>query len=176
MLVVVCAALVASAASATVRPGQQVIQGDYRLGAFAVKADATLFGAIQAFGKPSLRRSPYQTCTASWAKHGLTISFYNLGGEDACKPQYGYFGEARIRGANWRTASGLAIGDPARWITRYHKQARWHAAEQPYWPEGWWLVTRWSVYGDGSNYPGLLAVVRDGKVSEFRMRYQGGGD
>jgi hypothetical protein len=60
-----------------------VIQGDNKIGYFAVKGDGTLYGANQAFGDPtSIVRGRYQNCRVGWRSAGLSIQFYNLGGGD----------------------------------------------------------------------------------------------
>lgn len=41
---------------------------------------------------------------------------------------------------------------------------------------GYRLVTRRSSVGAGGTYPGLLAVMRDGRVRAFVVRYPAGGD
>jgi hypothetical protein len=166
------AVVVAGLALTSSAPGAIVIQGDTKLGRFAVQRDGTLQGAIEAFGDPAtLRRHPRfrATCYAGWPRIGLRITFYNLGGRDPCKPQWGYFSLAEITGKDWRTASGLRMGDPLRrlWV-RY-------PGAQPH-PPYWWLVTRRSPFGDRSNYAGLSAKVRNGRVVAFLVRYAAGGD
>jgi hypothetical protein len=100
--------LVAFAIALIVTPAGQgaiVIQGDTKLGRFAVQRDGTLQGAIEAFGDPAtLRRHPrYRvTCYAGWPDIGLRITFYNLGGENPCTPQWGYFSLVEITGEDWR--------------------------------------------------------------------------
>ena len=154
-----------------------VVRGDTRIGTFAVKADGRLSGAIRAFGEPDSMRGRAESCTASWSSYGLTIYFYNLGGQNACSPQYGYFSRAIMRGDRWRTASGLRIGAPARRIRHYYPRAAWHSGERHFWPSGWWLVVRPSPFGPGDvPYPGLLAETRNGRVSGFHVRYPAGGD
>ena len=154
-----------------------IVRGNSKIGAFAVKADGTLFGAIRAFGNPDSLRGRRESCIAVWGAYGLTIHFYNLGGQNACAPQYGFFSRAFMRGKRWRTASGLRIGAPVRLILRYHPRATWHPGERYFWPSGWWLVVRTSPYGPGDTpYPGLLAETRKGLVFGFQVRYAAGGD
>jgi hypothetical protein len=153
-----------------------VVRGDTKIGTFAVKADGTLFGAIRAFGDPDSLRGRAESCTAAWGTYGLTIQFYNLGGRNACTPQYGFFSRAFMRGGRWRTGSGLRVGVPVRWILRFHPRATWHPGERHFWPSGWWLVTRRSPYGNGGQYPGLLAETRNGLVFGLQVRYAAGGD
>ena len=163
------AALVSSSASFVVR-------GDTRIGSFAVKKDGTLSGAIGAFGEPAHLRRRYESCVATWPGYGLTMDVYNLGGQDPCTPEYGFFSRAVLHGRRWRTASGLRIGMPSRMVLRLHPHATWHRGERGFWPSGWWLVTRGSPYGDHSGYPGILAETRNGRVFAFHVRYPAGGD
>ena len=104
-----------------------MLQGDTVIGGYQVKKDGTLFGALRQFGLPTRKvrdtESGWNGCEATWRHLGLRIYFYNLGGHDPCQPQYGYFRDALITEKSWRTASGLRIGDPMRWILRYHPKA-----------------------------------------------------
>src|SRR6266508_3756140 len=83
-----------------------VIQGDTKIGGFAVKANGSLAGAIRAFGQPRLRRTG-EACAATWGSHGLWMSFYNLGGANPCTPRFGRFSKAIVHGTRWRTDKGL---------------------------------------------------------------------
>jgi hypothetical protein len=174
--VVVALGLVAATASASAQT--LVIRGDVKLGAFAVRADGSLAGAIAAFGEPTRlrRQSGGRACRASWIRHGLTIDFYNLGGQDACAPRYGRFSRAIARGPHWQTTKRLRIGDDVERLRSLYPHARFRRGEMGFWPAGWWLLRRSSVYGNGSSYPGLLAEVRAGKVVAFHIRFPAGGD
>lgn len=152
-----------------------VIQADTAIGGYLVKKDGTLFGALRQFGEPTRMRrdkvSGWNGCDVTWRQLGLKIYFYNLGGRGPCKPQFGYFRDALITGKNWRTASGLRIGDPMRSIWRYHPKAK------PPLKGSWWsLVMRPWPYGDGGTYAGLAAKVNNGKVSAFSVYFQAGGE
>jgi hypothetical protein len=152
-----------------------VVQGDTKIGSFAVKADGSLGGAIRAFGQPRLRRTG-EACRATWKPHGLTMSFYNLGGANPCTPRFGRFSKAIMHGTRWRTDKGLQIGMPSRLIRRYYPRATFRRGLRFYWPSGWWLVPRPELFGDGGTYPGLLAETARGSVSSFQVRYPAGGD
>jgi hypothetical protein len=115
-------------------------------------------------------------CTVRWARHGLRIVFYNLGGQNPCRPAFGFFSNARVRGPHWRTNRGLKIGDGRQRLRNLYPNARFHPAEPGFWPAGWWLVRRSSAIGSGGGYPGLLARMRDGRVAAFHVRYPAGGD
>jgi hypothetical protein len=149
-----------------------MIQGDVKLGRFEVKRDGTLQGAIEAFGRPTtLRRDRRfrEICYARWSGIGLRITFYNLGGQNPCRAQWGYFSRAEIVGRDWQTRAGLRIGDPLRRLWARYPRAEPH-------PPYWWLVVRRSPFGDRGSYAGLSAKIRDGRVVAFVVRYPAGGD
>jgi hypothetical protein len=152
------------------------IRGDHRIGSFAVKEDGTLGGAIQAFGRPGDKHRNGSSCTVRWGRHGLKILFYNLGGENPCSPDHGFFARARMQGPHWQTNRGLEIGDRRRKLRNLYPNARYHAANPGFWPAGWWLVPRSSPFGSGGSYPGLLARMAERRVSQFHVRHPAGGD
>jgi hypothetical protein len=152
-----------------------VVQADMKIGSFAVKADGSLAGAIRAFGQPKLRRTG-EACSATWAPHDLTMSFYNLGGANPCTPRFGRFSKAVMHGTRWRTDKGLRIGMSSRLTRRHYPRASFHRGLRFYWPSGWWLVTRRELFGGGGTYPGLMAETARGTVISFRVRYPAGGD
>jgi hypothetical protein len=152
------------------------IHGDWRMGSFKVKRDGTLRGAIDAFGQPGSRERNGEICTVRWARHGLKIVFYNLGGFNPCRPAHGFFSRARARGAGWETDRALRIGDRQRRLRNLYPGATFHPAMPNFWPSGWWLVRRTSQFGTGGSYPGLLAHMQDRRVAAFHVRYPAGGD
>jgi len=172
--VAAAAAMLAAVASASAHVF--TIRGDWRMGSFAVKRDGTLRGAISAFGMPGDKNRDGSVCIVRWPRHGLKIRFYNLGGQNPCRPAFGYFSNARAKGRHWRTGRGLEIGDPRRRLKSLYPNAQFHPAEPGFWPAGWWLVRRWSPIGSGGYYPGLLARMQDRHVVEFHVRYPAGGD
>lgn len=149
---------------------------DERLGPFRAKTDGTLAGAIEAFGRPKLKHTSDVTCTATWPRHALTVSFYNLGGDDPRTPRFGFFGRAIMRGDHWRTSKGLRLRDPVSRLRRLYPSARFNPGTLVFWPEGWWLVRRANRFGLPGSYPGLLAEARAGRVVAFHVRYQRGGE
>lgn len=157
------------------QPNSFVIQGDYKLGDYAVKTNGTLDGAIRAFGEPtSIKRGRYRgrptnECVVRWTDIGLRIHFYNLGGQDACARQYGYFGQALITGKQWRTSKGLRIGEPSRRLYALYAPRRFTGP----WA---WLVTRYTRIGVNGHYAGLEGKILNGWVVAFRVRYAAGGD
>ena len=152
-----------------------VVRGDNFIGDYHVKKNWTLEGAIDAFGAPTRVVQKYQDiCTVSWRHLGLRMRFYNLGGQDACAPRYGYFSHAVIKGDDWRTARGLAIGYPVSKLRELYPKARYHSDR--YYGRGYWLVTRDTPFGVGGTYPGLMARTCDGRVVGFVVRFPAGGD
>lgn len=152
------------------------IHGDWKMGSFAVKRDGTLRGAIQTFGQPSSKARNGEICTVRWTRHGLKIVFYNLGGNNPCRPAFGFFSNARAKGRHWDTDRGLRIGDGQRRLRNLYPGASFHRANGDFWPSGWWLVRRHSQFGTGGYYPGLLAHMKDRKVQSFHVRFAAGGD
>jgi hypothetical protein len=175
-LVTAIAAAVALAGATTASAHVFTIHGDWRIGSFAVKRDGTLAGAIDAFGRPGTRERHGVACTVRWPRHGLRIGFYNLGGQNPCRGQFGFFSNARATGPHWRTNRGLEIGDRQRRVRSLYPNALFHSGEESVFPPGWWLVTRRSQVGTGGKYPGLLATVQDRRVAQFQVRYPAGGD
>ena len=170
VLVTTCAA---AAAGAAARP--LTIVADERIGSFRVKADGTLGGAVAAFGAPTrLNRTSDSSCDAIWRPLNLMISFYNLGGSDACSREFGKFGRAIAR-AGARTTKGLRVGDPVSRLRRLYPKARYHAGLRGFRPGGYWLVPRSERFNPGT-YPGLLAETSRGRVVSLQVRYQAGGD
>jgi hypothetical protein len=166
------AALAVPAAAAT---PSYVVRSDTKIGTYAVKSDGSLAGAIRAFGTPRLKGGN-EACTATWPAHGLTIGFYNLGGQNSCTPRYSRFNKAFMHGRQWMTNRGLRIGMAVREIRRYYPQATFRRGQRFFWPSGWWLVTRHSQFGLGGTYPGLLAETRNGTVASLQVRFAAGGD
>ena len=166
--------ILVSAAIALAAPSF-VISGDAKIGAYAVKTDGSLRGAVQAFGQPRLRRTG-EACAATWPQHGLRMSFYNLGGANPCAPAFGRFSRATMHGTRWRTNTGLRLGMPASAVRRHYANATFKRGLRFYWPSGWWLVTRRELFGGSGFYPGLLAEAARGRVIAFHVRYPAGGD
>jgi hypothetical protein len=106
----------------------------------------------------------------------LTMSFYNLGGQNPCAARTGRFSRAVMHGTRWRTDKGLRIGMPSTVIRRYYAKATFHRGQRFYWPSGWWLVTRRQIIGGPGFYPGLLAETAHGVVISFQVRFPAGGD
>jgi hypothetical protein len=149
------------------------IRSDWKIGSFLVKRDGTLAGAIEAFGAPGYRDRDGSSCVVRWVRHGLKIVFYNLGGQNPCRPAYGFFSRARARGPHWQTGKGLEIGDRQRRMRNLYPNAEFHPFPKP---AGWWLVRRRTPFGGGGSYPGLLAKIENRHVLAFHVRYPAGGE
>lgn len=173
------AAMVAAAAAYAINAAPSfVVRGDAEIGRFEVKSDGTLGGALRAFGTPDRKQRRYgAACTVTWTSVGLTILFNNLGGMNPCLPRSGYFARAIMHGKDWQTAKGLRVGTLSTRVRRLYPNATWHRGLGGYWPTGWWLVTRGSLYGPrAGSYPGLLAETKRGRIFSFQVRYPAGGD
>ncbi len=147
-------------------PPALVIQADWKLGAYAVKRDGSLAGAIAAFGKPTGRWRTGYGCTVRWRPLGLQIFFYNLGGQDPCSPEGGRFGTALVTSRAWRTAKGLRVGDSLARLRHFFPKATRHGS----W---YWLVVR---FGTAGFYPGLQAQIVRGRLAALALNFQAGGD
>lgn len=154
-------------AAATAAPPVHVVQGDrsmggVRLGRTTAPAAAILFADD---GARRIRRRP-NSCLVTWPRIGLTIDFGTIG-TDPTNPCTGgtAFAVTITSRAAWRTAVGLAVGDPATRLQRlYPRASRRQDASGPW--RGYWLVTRrlCPTVGGGT-YPALLARTRDGRVT-----------
>lgn len=151
-----------------------VVRSDERIAGYRVKADGTLGGALDAFGRPSrVVRTSEVTCSASWVRLGLRIGFYNLGGQGPCGRATGHFSNAAVTGTQWRTGQGLAIGNRVLRLRALYPGATY--GPDGFGGRGWWLVARRNPTGPGT-YPGLLARTRAGRVTALVVRYPAGGD
>lgn len=125
------------------------------------------------FGAPTrLAKTGTVSCEGRWTEHRITISFYNLGGQDSCKPQYGNFGSAVMTGQQWRTAKGLRIGD-----TSYKMQSLYRPRHyRSQWATLLSEIRRFDCsLPRGCLYRKLEAKIMDGRVVAFRVNYTAGG-
>ncbi len=153
-----------------------VIQGNTQIGSYKLRVDPTLQGAIEVFGTPTRvkRTGPqgWNACAARWAAHGINIWFYNLAGQDSCKPQYGAFGSATMTDKRWRTLKGLRIGDTYQKLTRLYSPRHFR---------GKWAVLVSEIrradcsLPKGCLFPMVEAKVMNGRVVAFRVNYTAGG-
>jgi hypothetical protein len=162
-LLVAVTAAVSLALPASAASPPYVVQGDRAVGGLLI-ARGTLAQARQRFGAPSTvrARSSGVECNASWPRIGLRLAFLDFSGR-ACRDGVLVTATITSRSA-WRTAVGLRVGDSVARVRRLYPRARLHPASPPY--TGYWLVTRRTCAEVGAMpYPGLLARVRDGRVT-----------
>jgi hypothetical protein len=153
--------------------------GEYnvlRLGPFKTKwsrsYEPNIGAAIRAFGPPSNSFASQGTCVVKWRRHGLRIVFANFGGDTRgiCHPDVGLaqsFTATEKR--RWTTHQGLRIGMLEADVSYRHQWAEWHSGSRFYDP-GYWLVSAFSPFGEGAEYPVLAAHLRHvdyGKVWKF---------
>lgn len=173
------AVLVATAALAVGHAEAQnksyVIQSNVQIGSYKLTVDPTLQGAIEVFGSPTRlgkARADSEICQGRWAEHGLTISFYNLGGQNPCEAQYGNFLRAILTDKRWRTAKNLRIGDTYQKLTRLYHPRHFN---------GQWAVLLSELrradcsLPKGCLFPKLEAKVMNGRAVAFRVNYTAGG-
>jgi hypothetical protein len=124
-------ALVAVAAAAAATTHVFVVRADVAIGAYAVRRDGSLAGAVRVFGEPASRRHVFSLgdCRVVWPEHGPTIEFYNLGGQNACGPN-GRFGRAYLRGRHWMTTKHLNVGESIRKLRRLYPNAPFRPGER----------------------------------------------
>jgi hypothetical protein len=144
-------------------PSPYVLQGDTNVGGVRI-ARADLADARARFGPPSTtRREQTIACVASWKRIGLTLTFLDLSGRNPCRTGILIRATITSRGA-WRTAKGLRKGDSVARLRRLYPRARYRRHIAPW--TGYWLVTRRACeLGGFEPFPGLLARVRDGRVT-----------
>lgn len=116
--------LLAWLAAAVAAAPSVVIQGDHKIGPFAVQRDGTLGGLISAFGDPSSIRRKGFVCYTRWRPLGLNVTFYNLGGQNPCARRTGHFSQAVLTGTQWRTSLGLRVGDSLERMRRLFPRGR----------------------------------------------------
>ena len=175
MRALIAAAVVLALATSPSALGHEpsfVIQGDFRIGGYAVKRDGSLRGMIAAFDQPSTvrRGTRYrEICYVAWRPIGLRVTFYNLGGGNPCAPELGRFSRATMTSKRWRTTLGLRVGDSVQRLRTLYPRARTQGASR-------WLVVRRSPFGEGGLYAGLAARMLRGRVRAFVVQYPAGGD
>jgi hypothetical protein len=161
--VLVVAALAASAFAAA---GEHVIQGDRNAGGIRI-GRSTPANVKALFGAPSTTRAPFaQSCVQSWKSARLAVEFFTFEDKPCTK---GVALIVTVTGrAAWRTAVGLRVGDPAARVRALYPRVRLRGLGTD---RGYWLVTR-QICAEvgGGQYPGLLALIKAGRVSDFVAR------
>lgn len=131
-------------------------------------AKPLLADGIRRFGPPSGRRVVDDTaCHVRWGDIGLFAIYANLGGKDPCDPRYGRLQGGALTNPRWRTAEGLAHGDP---------EARLHEL----YPDAMADGNRWTVAtgrGPSGQEVGLISVVvQDGEITSMQVYVGAAGD
>ena len=160
-------ALLAAALVFTAPPPQHVIHGDRTAGGIRI-AHSTPADVKRLFGAPSTSKArSAQDCVQSWRAARLTVTFFTF------EPKPCTRGVALIvtvtSRAAWRTALGLRVGDTSARLRSLYPKARLRRGFAG--DSGYWLVTR-QVCAEvgGGSYPGLLARMRNGRVSALVAR------
>jgi hypothetical protein len=160
-------ALLAAALAFTAAPSEHVIQGDRTAGGIRI-ARSTPAEVKRLFGAPSTSKArSAQDCVQSWKAARLTVTFFTFEGKP-CTAGVALIVTVTGRAA-WRTAVGLRVGDAAGRLRSLYPKARLRTGLPG--DSGYWLVTR-QVCAEvgGGAYPGLLARMRNGRVSALVAR------
>lgn len=144
-----------------------VIQGDHVIAGVAM-GRGTVTQAVTRFGVPTLKRSRPPSCLITWPRLGLTIDFLDFAGRP-CRDGGPVVATVTNR-SRWRTALGLRVGDGVpRLRTLFPRASRRRGLAGGL--NGFWLVTRRACEEVGGHaYPGLLARIRNGRVSAIVVR------
>jgi hypothetical protein len=154
--------MVLAAAAASASAADRVIQADRMVGGLRLGSGSSGDAKVL-FGSPRRSGRDGPTCTQTWPKLGLTITFLLFGASDPCLAGGAVTVTVTSR-SGWRTALGLRVGDSALRLRRLYPRARRHENEGPL--AGYWLITRRLCAATGGNiHPGLLARIRAGRVS-----------
>ena len=130
-------------------------------------AKPLLADGIRRFGPPSSQREiDGSACHVRWPMGMFTI-YANLGGGEPCDPESGRLQGGALTGERWRTAEGLAIGDPEAKLHELYPDA---AADE----NRWTLAT---AEGPGGAETGILsASIQEGKVIQIQTYVGAAGD
>jgi hypothetical protein len=168
VFVVAGVAVAAAGARAENTASIRVIQGDHVVGGLRM-GRGTVDQAIARFGAPTLKRSRPPACVMTWPALGLTISFLDFGGATPCAKGAPVAATITSR-AQWRTALGLRVGDTVARLKTLFPRAVPHTGSFSA-VTGFWLVPRHACGEVGGDpYPGLLARIRNGRVSALVVR------
>jgi len=162
LVLVAAAVAIAASGAGAATPASFVIQGDRSVGGLAmVRAEPE--DAVARFGAAALTRSRPPSCLMVWPRLGLAISFVDFAG-NPCRDGGAVVATVTSR-ARWRTALGLRVGDGIQRLRALYPRATRRTGSFGHW-NGFWLVTRRACATVGGHgYPGLLARIRDGRVS-----------
>jgi hypothetical protein len=164
--------------TAHARPDTIEVRGSARdfgrvlaIGNFKPDRDPTYGAAVTAFGEPASERPRFRAknCIVNWPGPGVRIVFANYGVGSACDRDLGRSQSARAYGGQWRTKRDLEVGARLRRLRNLYPGARRHG-------RSWWLVTAFTLIGQGGRYPVLAATVRGGRVRSFTLQIGAAGD
>jgi hypothetical protein len=138
-----------------------VIHGDRSAGGIRI-GRSTVPDVQKLFGVPSTsRKLSAQSCVRSWKRLYLVVHFFSFEGKP-CE-QGGAITVTVTGRAAWRTALGLRVGDTVARLRSLYPRTRLRGQG---FDRGYWLLTRQNCAEVGGGaYPGLLARVRNGRVS-----------
>lgn len=130
-------------------------------------AKPLLADGIRRFGAPASQREiDGIACHVRWPG-GLFAIYANLGGGDPCDPETGRLQGGALTGERWRTAEGLAIGDPEAELHELYPDA---VADE----NRWTLAT---AEGPGGEETGILsASVQEGRIIQIQTYVGAAGD
>jgi hypothetical protein len=141
-----------------------------RVGNFNVELRGTARRALKVFGRPSRRTPDGLACVLEWAREGVEIDFYTLGGGDPCVD--GRFCWAQVTGSKWATSKGLHPRDRTRRMLALYPKARYIPEQQ--------IVRRYVLEPPtapcGTAEGGLEAWTASGRVFALRVSFAAGGD
>ena len=160
---VLLVATLALAVPATAATPAFVIQGDKTVAGLQI-ARSTPANARARFGAPSSVRARLpHSCFMRWSGIGLSLTFLDLSERRPCRS--GVLVTATVTSrAHWRTALGLRVGDSIARLKQLFPRATLRRNQGPW--TGYWLITRrMCTELGGQPFPGLLARVRNGRVS-----------
>jgi hypothetical protein len=131
-------------------------------------AKPLLADGIKRFAPPSAQREvDANACHVRWGSIGLFAIYANLGGREPCDPQFGRLQGAALTNARWRTAEGLAYGDPEAKLHELYPDA---VADE----NRWTIASRKEASGGDL---GLVSVVvQDGRISSMQVYVGAAGD
>jgi hypothetical protein len=166
LVAVVVALAIVGAAFGAAR--EHVIQGDKNAGGIRI-GRSTPPQVKRLFGTPSAIRpsASGQSCVQTWTAAKLAVEFFTFETKPCSK---GMALIVTVTGrAGWRTAVGLRVGDSGARVKKLYPRASLKAGFVQ--DRGYWLVTRkiCAEVGGGS-YPGLLARMKNGRVSALVAR------
>jgi len=154
-----------------------VIRSDNAIGAFKTKVPkgGTFGHARAAFGPPDTIKRRDPLCTVRWKGLGLKMFFANLGGDNACADDTGFFTLAVTTNKKFRTANGLAVGQRLSKLKEKFPNARRRNKRGA--RVEWWLVTqRVSPALGGGRDPRLTALVKKGRIVAFEVTQPNAGE